>query len=111
MSGTGKKIVDVSLKASKSIDWDGMAKMLVSAEARKEFATLRRTFDEVNSALQTKFSQEPEPVDWEYYRKGIGSRLVDMYKEAYESVEIPKYVDTVTPQYQPKFDARTKEEV
>uniref|UniRef100_A0A5B7A8Y2 Uncharacterized protein n=1 Tax=Davidia involucrata TaxID=16924 RepID=A0A5B7A8Y2_DAVIN len=37
--------------------------------------------------------------------KGIGSRLVDMYKEAYESVEIPKYVDTVTPQYQPKFDA------
>lgn len=32
--------------------------------------------------------QEPEPIDWDYYRKGIGSRLVDMYKEAYES-EIP----------------------
>lgn len=32
--------------------------------------------------------QEPEPVDWEYYRKGIGSWLVDMYKEAYES-ELP----------------------
>ena len=30
--------------------------------------------------------QEPEPVDWEYYRKGIGSRLVDMYKEAYDSM-------------------------
>lgn len=29
--------------------------------------------------------QEPEPIDWEYYRKGIGSRLVDMYKDAYES--------------------------
>ncbi|CAN6197657.1 unnamed protein product [Urochloa humidicola] len=28
-----------------------------------------------------------------------------MYKEAYESIEIPKYVDTVTPQYKPKFDA------
>ncbi|GER55173.1 EKC/KEOPS complex subunit bud32 [Striga asiatica] len=24
--------------------------------------------------------QEPEPIDWDYYRKGIGSRLVDMYK-------------------------------
>ncbi|MBA0759748.1 hypothetical protein Gotri_022585, partial [Gossypium trilobum] len=79
--------------------------LLVSDEARKEFATLRRTFDEVNSTLQTKFSQEPEPIDWEYYRKGIGSRLVDMYKEAYESVEIPKFVDTVTPQFKPKFDA------
>ena len=79
--------------------------MLVSDEARKEFFSLRRAFDEVNSTLQTKFSQEPEPVDWEYYRKGIGSRLVDMYKEAYDSIEIPKYVDTVTPQYKPKFDS------
>ncbi|TYH76635.1 hypothetical protein ES332_D04G098700v1 [Gossypium tomentosum] len=123
MSGPGKKVVDVAFKASKNIDWEGMAKLLVSNEARKEFATLRRTFDEVNSTLQTKFSQEPEPIDWEYYRRGIGSRLVDMYKEAYENnsylfpfftlnfwgfgrgVEIPKFVDTVTPQYKPKFDA------
>ena len=30
--------------------------------------------------------QEPEPINWEYYRKGIGSRLVDMYKQAYESM-------------------------
>ncbi|KAH9700818.1 ATP synthase subunit d [Citrus sinensis] len=82
-----------------------MAKMLVSDEARKEFPTLRRAFDEVNSTLQTKFSQEPEPIDWEYYRKGIGSRLVDMYKEAYDSIEVPKYVGNVTPQYKPKFDS------
>ncbi|KAJ4978915.1 hypothetical protein NE237_009695 [Protea cynaroides] len=105
MSGSGKKIADVAVKASKGIDWDGMAKLLVSDEARKEFANLRRTFEEVNSTFQTKFSQEPEPVNWEYYRKGIGSRVVDMYKQAYDSVEIPKYVDNVTPQYKPKFDA------
>ncbi|OAY38800.1 ATP synthase subunit d, mitochondrial [Manihot esculenta] len=105
MSGTIKKVTDVAFKASKTIDWEGMAKLLVSDEARKEFATLRRAFDEVNSTLQTKFSQEPEPVDWEYYRKTIGSRLVDMYKEAYDSIEIPKYVDTVTPEYKPKFDS------
>ncbi|CAN6565751.1 unnamed protein product [Malus baccata var. baccata] len=103
MSGAGKKVADVAFKASRNIDWEGMAKLLVSDEARKEFASLRRAFDEVNTTLQTKFSQ-PEPIDWEYYRKGIGSRLVDMYKEAYDSVEIPKYVDTVTPQYKPKFD-------
>lgn len=57
MSGAGKKVVDVAFKAGKNIDWEGMAKLLVSDEARKEFATLRRTFDEVNSTLQTKFSQ------------------------------------------------------
>ncbi|KAL0390500.1 UNVERIFIED_CONTAM: ATP synthase subunit d, mitochondrial [Sesamum calycinum] len=78
-------------------------------------------------------ASEPEPIDWEYYRKGIGSRLVDMYKQAYDDlwvteeregkgrekigdvhvrmtrskvkVKIPKYVDNVTPQYKPKFDA------
>ncbi|CAN4119039.1 unnamed protein product [Withania somnifera] len=105
MSGTVKKIADVTFKAGKTIDWDGMAKLLVTDEARKEFVNLRRAFNDVNSQLQTKFSQEPEPIDWEYYRKGIGSRLVDMYKEAYESIEIPKFEDTVTPQYKPKFDA------
>ncbi|VVA12294.1 PREDICTED: ATP synthase [Prunus dulcis] len=93
MSGAGKKVADVAFKASRKIDWEGMGKLLVSDEARKEFASLRRAFDE-----------EPEPIDWEYYRKGIGSRLVDMYKEAYDSVQVPKYVDTVTPEYKPKFD-------
>lgn len=29
--------------------------------------------------------QEPEPINWEYYRKGIGAGIVDMYKEAYDS--------------------------
>ncbi|KAI3450518.1 hypothetical protein Pfo_007183 [Paulownia fortunei] len=105
MSGAGKKVADVAFKAGKNIDWEGMAKLLVSEEARREFATLRRAFDEVNTQLQTKFSQEPEPVDWEYYRKGIGSRLVDIYKQAYDEVKIPQYVDNVTPQYKPKFDA------
>lgn len=105
MSGSVKKIADVSFKAGRTIDWEGMAKLLVTDEARKEFSNLRRAFDDVNSQLQTKFSQEPEHINWEYYKKGIGSRLVDIYKEAYDSIEIPKFVDTVTPQYKPKFDA------
>ncbi|KAK1312611.1 hypothetical protein QJS10_CPA07g00417 [Acorus calamus] len=122
MSGRGvKKAVD----AAKTIDWEGMARMIVSDEARREFNSLRATFQEVDSTIRTKFCLEPEPIDWDRYRKSIGSRLVDMYKEAYEmhayrlnyhyvimrelncdrEVEIPKYVDTVTPEYQPKFDA------
>ncbi|KAL5710911.1 hypothetical protein ACHQM5_021420 [Ranunculus cassubicifolius] len=107
MSGAGKKVADLAKKAAatKGIDWDGMAKLIVSDEARREFFNLRHAFDEVNQALTTKFSQEPEPIDWEYYRKGIGSRVVDMYKEAYDNVQIPKFVDTVTPQYKPKFEA------
>lgn len=57
MSGTVKKVTDVAFKVGRTIDWDGMAKLLVSDEARREFSNLRRAFDEVNSQLQTKFSQ------------------------------------------------------
>jgi hypothetical protein len=63
MSGNGaKKVADMAVKAGKAIDWDGMAKMLVSEEARKEVATLRRTFEDVNHQLQTKFSQVLDPA-------------------------------------------------
>jgi len=103
---SGKKIVE---KAAKMIDWDGMSKLLITDNAYREFFNLRRAYEEVNRTLDTKFSQEPQPIDWEYYRKGIGSRLVDMYKEAYEGVKIPKYVDKVTPEYKPKFEALLKE--
>uniref|UniRef100_A0A0E0IDE2 Uncharacterized protein n=1 Tax=Oryza nivara TaxID=4536 RepID=A0A0E0IDE2_ORYNI len=96
MSGNGvKKVAEVAAKAGKAIDWEGMAKMLVSDEARKEFNTLRRTFEDVNHQLQTKFSQEPQPIDWDE----------DTKHEINAGIEIPKYVDTVTPQYKPKFDA------
>lgn len=57
MSGVVKKVSDVAFKASKTIDWEGMAKMIVTDEAKKEFSSLRRAFEEVNSTLQTKFSQ------------------------------------------------------
>jgi len=57
MSGTVKKVTDVAFKAGKKIDWDGMAKLLVTDEARREFFNLRRAFDEVNTQLETKFSQ------------------------------------------------------
>jgi F-type H+-transporting ATPase subunit d len=58
---SGKKVADVAVKAGRAIDWDGMAKVLVSDEARKEFATLRRTFEDVNHQLQTKYSQVSHP--------------------------------------------------
>ena len=64
-----KKVVDGAVRASKVINWDNMAKLLVSDESWKEFAVLRRAFEDVNHWLQTKFSQVPDlvfllPLDW-----------------------------------------------
>ena len=106
MSGKGKNIIE---QAMKTIDWDGMVKLLVIDVALKEFKTLCNTYEEVKHTLDTKFNQEPQPIDWEQCRKGLGSHIFDMDKQLYDSIEIPKYVDKVTPQYKPKFDALLKE--
>ncbi|CAM8877685.1 unnamed protein product [Rhodiola kirilowii] len=45
-------VVDVAKKVRATIDWDGLAKLFVSDRARKEFATLRLTFDEVSQFLK-----------------------------------------------------------
>eukprot|EP00252_Welwitschia_mirabilis_P014861 TRINITY_DN3290_c0_g1_i1.p1 TRINITY_DN3290_c0_g1~~TRINITY_DN3290_c0_g1_i1.p1 ORF type:complete len:166 (+),score=33.87 TRINITY_DN3290_c0_g1_i1:168-665(+) len=106
MSGAGKKIVE---SIRRNIDWDGMSKLLVTENAKKEFAALRRAYDEVTRTLEAKLNVEPQPIDWEFYKKSLGAPLVNMYKEAYESIKIPEYVDKVTPEYKPKFDAIIQE--
>lgn len=53
MSGAGKKVADVAFKASRIIDWDGMAKVLVSDAARKEFSSLRHAFDRAHDSYRT----------------------------------------------------------
>lgn len=40
-----------------AIEWDGIAKLLVSEEARMEFSSLRRAFDEITHALHTEVGQ------------------------------------------------------
>ncbi|TYG47898.1 hypothetical protein ES288_D11G379300v1 [Gossypium darwinii] len=116
MSGPGKKVVDVAFKASKNIDWEGMAKLLVSDEARKEFATLRRTFDEVNSTLQTKFSQKPKfdalLVELKEAEEKSLKESERLEKEIAEVQELKQKISTMTadeyfekhPELKKKFD-------
>ncbi|MCO5551558.1 hypothetical protein L7F22_005062 [Adiantum nelumboides] len=56
----------------------------------------------VINALKIK---KPKPIDWEFYRKRLNPGIVDMFQKSYDSLKIPKYEDTVTPEYKKKFDA------
>ncbi|RZC78797.1 hypothetical protein C5167_003014 [Papaver somniferum] len=107
MSGAGKKVADLAAKAaaSKGIDWDGMAKLLVSEEARKEFSSLRRAFDEVNSTLQTRFSQSSSFRRYNLTFSNTSSSKLIASSEALLCIQVPKYVDNVTPQFKPKFES------
>ncbi|KAG0495948.1 hypothetical protein HPP92_000639 [Vanilla planifolia] len=106
MSGSGaKKIVEAAAKAKKTIDWESMAKMLVSDEARKEFSSSARP------SMRLTISSIPNSASFmDAYIESISSNdsLVDeKYKKGmrFAGIEIPKFVDTVTTEYKPKFEA------
>ncbi|MCO5554767.1 hypothetical protein L7F22_008301 [Adiantum nelumboides] len=71
-------------------------------------------------------TKKPKPIDWEFYRKRLNPGIVDMFQKSYEramllierldsaltfgnilasALKIPKFEDTVTPEYKKKFDA------
>ncbi|KAL4590209.1 hypothetical protein LXL04_003135 [Taraxacum kok-saghyz] len=53
---------------------------------------------QATTAITSKAAMtEPEPIDLEYYRKGLRSHIVDSYKDYYDN--------KTTPEYKPKFDA------
>lgn len=41
----------------KAIDWDKLAKIVVSEEGKREMIALKRAYDDVSSQLDTKFNQ------------------------------------------------------
>nr|UER43512.1 ATP synthase D chain subunit d [Viscum album] len=106
MSGNGKKAAGTALQVvKKMIDWDAIDKAITQKEFRAEFMKLRNTYEETTRSIQSKLCmEEPEPIDWDYWRREIRSPLVDKYKEAFEGIQIPEFVDTVTPKFKPKLE-------
>ncbi|BBN04374.1 F-type H+-transporting ATPase subunit d [Marchantia polymorpha subsp. ruderalis] len=102
MSGAGKNIVQ---KVTRGIDWDYLAKVVVSDEGRRELGALRRSFDDVSNTLETKFSTKETNIDWSFYKAKLGPKIVDTFKTSFESLEIAEYEDKLTPEYKTKYEA------
>ena len=43
-------------QVAKKIDWEAIAKIVVTDEGKRELTSLRRTYDEVNSTLESKMN-------------------------------------------------------
>eukprot|EP00250_Pteridium_aquilinum_P028224 c3679_g1_i1 orf=659-1150(-) len=95
----------VAQKVLKELDWEKLGKAVVSDEGRRELNNLRRAYDDFSNVLDTKFSLKPKPIDWEFYKARLNPGIVDMFQKSYESLKIPKYEDTITPEYKKKFEA------
>ncbi|KAJ7548844.1 hypothetical protein O6H91_07G030000 [Diphasiastrum complanatum] len=98
---SGKAVVH---KVARSIDWEFIAKIIVSDEGKKELGTLRRAFEDVNNTLETKFNVKPPTINWDFYKEKLGPSIVNIFQKSYESLEIPEYEDTYTPEYKKKYE-------
>ncbi|KAJ7570674.1 hypothetical protein O6H91_01G130900 [Diphasiastrum complanatum] len=94
----------VAQKVARSIDWEFLGKVVVSDEGRKELSILRRTFEDVNNILETKFNVNPPTIKWDFYKEKLGPSIVNIFQKSYESVQIPEYEDTYTPEYKKKYE-------
>lgn len=101
MSGSGKAVAD---KVVKAIDWDYLAKVIVSAEGKRELSALRRAYDEASNVLETKLNVKPVEIKWDMYRQQLGSRIVDIFQKSYETLDVPEYEDKYTPAFQKEHE-------
>ncbi|CAM6115981.1 unnamed protein product [Calypogeia fissa] len=101
MAGAGKNIAKV---ISKGIDWDFIAKAVVSDEGRRELLALRRSFEDVSDTLENKFSTKEVKIDWKFYTERLGPKIVDTFKSSIDSLQIPDYEDKQTPEYKKKYE-------
>ncbi|CAI5475757.1 unnamed protein product [Closterium sp. Yama58-4] len=87
-------------RAFKAIDWEKLSRVVVSEEGKREMAALKRAHDEVSHTLNTKFNEKVVEIDWALYRSKLNPKIVDMFEQSYKSIEIPDYVDTLTPEFE-----------
>eukprot|EP00245_Coleochaete_scutata_P016460 TRINITY_DN7698_c0_g1_i1.p1 TRINITY_DN7698_c0_g1~~TRINITY_DN7698_c0_g1_i1.p1 ORF type:complete len:164 (+),score=59.60 TRINITY_DN7698_c0_g1_i1:152-643(+) len=92
----------VAGKIVKGIDWEFVAKAIVSEEGKKELFALKRTFDDISSSLASKMNPKPVTIDWAYYKKELNPKIVEIFESAYKSIEVPAYVDNDSPIFEKK---------
>ncbi|KAL3683901.1 hypothetical protein R1sor_001923 [Riccia sorocarpa] len=102
MSGAGKNVVQ---RVAKGIDWEYLAKVVVSDEGRRELGVLRRSFDDASNTLETKFSAKEVNIDWSFYKAKLGPKIVDTFKSSFDALEVPDYEDKYTPEFKTKYEA------
>lgn len=74
------------------IDWDAVSSLVHSDEGKRELASLRSTFMDIQQRLQT-MSKDAPPPNWAEWSKELDPKIVDGFKKAYES---EFYFPTVT---------------
>ncbi|KAJ0403937.1 hypothetical protein P43SY_009430 [Pythium insidiosum] len=93
--------------AQRAFDWEGVSKKLSDPRARAALDSLRNLHGEIQSEAR-QFVNEPEAIDFDYYRSVIKNKeLVNAMEENYKSIVFP----TITPEDLDKISDSTPEEL
>jgi hypothetical protein len=65
-------------------DWDAISSLIHSDEGKRELSSLRLTFLDIQTRL-ANMSKETPPPDWAAWRKELDPKIVDGFKQAFDS--------------------------
>ena len=66
------------------VDWDAINAMVHSDEGKRELASLRSSFLDIQARL-SGMAKDSQPPNWGEWKKELDPKIVDGFKAAYES--------------------------
>eukprot|EP00511_Aplanochytrium_stocchinoi_P003772 CAMPEP_0204822538 /NCGR_PEP_ID=MMETSP1346-20131115/732_1 /ASSEMBLY_ACC=CAM_ASM_000771 /TAXON_ID=215587 /ORGANISM="Aplanochytrium stocchinoi, Strain GSBS06" /LENGTH=157 /DNA_ID=CAMNT_0051948801 /DNA_START=183 /DNA_END=656 /DNA_ORIENTATION=+ len=79
---------------TRGIDWTSLSGKVTTTAARGEVARLRAIYDDLHAANQ-QANLPVDPIDWKAYESKISSPgVTDAFMKAYETLELPSFVNT-----------------
>lgn len=90
------------------MDWDSITALIHSDEGKREVTSLRSAYGDIKQRLET-LAKDPTPIDWNTWRKDIDPKLVDGFKNAFDSMKLPEYEGTEVQDAAAQFESLLKE--
>lgn len=94
--------------ATQTTVWDELGGLVSSDEGKRELAALRSTYVDIAGKLAS-LAKPQDPINWAEWSKDIDPKLVQQFKQTFESMKLPKYEGNEVAEATAQFAALQKE--
>lgn len=88
--------------------WDELGDLVSSDEGKRELSILRSTYADIAQKL-ANMAKPQDAISWQEWSKDIDPKLVQQFKQAYETMKVPKYEGSDIQDATAQFTALSKE--
>lgn len=75
--------------ATVDFDWDNFSNVVTSDDGKRELATLRNRFLDIQSRIQA--ANKVKKPDWAAFEKDVDPKILGSLRKAYEGLKLPQY--------------------